>query len=103
LQDPAPDSWDFINQDYFVRHPKDISKGVVEDSAPAPIQTEDGEIILLKARKKGGYQSRPEEGAKPQKLHQKKSDVWIPSMAKNVAQESTKTNSLSNGSRYGNN
>jgi hypothetical protein len=99
LQDPAPDSWDFLNQDYFIRHPEDISKSSVKVAAPAPIHTEEGEIILLKARRKGGYQSRPEEGGKPLKPQQKKSDVWIPMKAKSGAEESTKTISLVNASR----
>jgi hypothetical protein len=71
----------------------------VKVAAPAPIQTEDGEIIVLKARRKGGYQSRPEEGGKPLKPQQKKSDVWIASKATGGGEESTKTTSLVNASR----
>lgn len=76
-----------------------MSKSSAKELAVVPTQTEEGETIVLKARKKGGYQSRPEEGAKPPKLQQKRSDIWIPSKAKSGAEESTKASSLVNASR----
>lgn len=76
-----------------MRHPEEIPKKSVQDSAAevTPIETEEGEVIVLKARKKKGYQSRPEEGAKPLKVQQKKSDVWKSSKASSGAVESTKS------------
>ena len=73
LQERAPESWDFLNQDYYMKRP-DALKTPLEKTA---VNVEDAESAEVKKPKKKGYQTRPPDGTKAPKQQLKKSDVWI--------------------------
>ena len=73
LQEPAPESWDFLNQDYYIKHPEAMQ--TPQELTAMNVLDEDS--AELKKPKKKGYQSRPPDGAKTPKQQLKKSDVWI--------------------------
>jgi hypothetical protein len=67
LQEPAPDSWAFLNQDYLQRHPEaltDLNDAIL------------GESTEVRPKKRNGYQSRPGGPLAP-KADVKKSNVWV--------------------------
>lgn len=68
LQEPAPDSWAFLNQDYLQRHPEALTalnEAIID------------ETIEVRPKKRNGYQSRPSGGPLAPKADVKKSNVWI--------------------------
>lgn len=68
LQEPAPDSWAFLNQDYLQRHPEALT---------ALNEAIIGETSEVRPKKRNGYQSRPSGGPLAPKADVKKSNVWI--------------------------
>jgi hypothetical protein len=68
LQEPAPDSWAFLNQDYLQRHPEALTalnEAIIEESTE------------VRPKKRNGYQSRPSGGPLAPKADVKKSNVWV--------------------------
>ena len=68
LQEPAPDSWAFLNQDYLQRHPETLT---------ALNEAIIGESSEVRPKKRNGYQSRPSGGPLAPKTDVKKSNVWV--------------------------
>ena len=68
LQEPAPDSWAFLNQDYLQRHPEAL---IALNDATI------GESTEVRPKKRNGYQSRPAGGPLAPKADVKKSNVWV--------------------------
>jgi hypothetical protein len=68
LQEPAPDSWEFLNQDYLQRHPEALT---------ALNEAIIGETTEVRPKKRNGYQSRPSAGPLAPKADVKKSNLWV--------------------------
>jgi hypothetical protein len=68
LQEPAPDSWAFLNQDYLQRNPEALT---------ALNEAIIGESTEVRPKKRNGYQSRPAGGPLAPKADVKKSNVWV--------------------------